>query len=148
PLPVFSTVFHILGAAGQVFENETDKLPVYERFYLGGMSSIRGFEYGKVSPIDPETGDRIGGDRMWYTNTEIVFPLVKEQGVFGVVFFDAGTAVAEDQDFTFDDVAKAAGIELRWLSPLGPLRVGWGYNLDPKADEPQSVWDFSVGGQF
>lgn len=148
PLPVFSTVFHFLGAAGQVFENETDKLPVYERFYLGGMSSIRGFEYGKVSPIDPETGDRIGGDRMWYTNTEIVFPLVKEQGVFGVVFFDAGTAIAEDQDFTFDDVAKATGIELRWLSPLGPLRVVWGYNLDPKEDEPQSVWDFSVGGQF
>jgi len=144
----YGTVFHVLGAAGQVWENEEGKLPVYERFYLGGMSSIRGYEYGKVSPIDPETGDRIGGDRMWYTNAEIVLPLLKEQGVFGVVFFDAGNSIAEDQDFTFDETAKAAGLEIRWLSPFGPLRVVWGYNLDPLPDEPQTVWDFSVGGQF
>jgi outer membrane protein insertion porin family len=147
PLP-FSTVFHVLGAAGQVWENETDKLPVYERFYLGGMSTIRGYEYGKVSPIDPQTGDRIGGDRMWYTNIEIVVPLLKEQGVFGVAFFDAGDSLADDQDWTFNEVAKAVGLEIRWLSPVGPLRVVWGYNLDPLRDEPQSVWDFSIGGQF
>ncbi len=147
PLP-FSTVFHVLGAAGQVWENETDKLPVYERFYLGGMSSIRGYEYGKVSPIDPQTGDRIGGDRMWYTNVEIVVPMLKEQGVFGVVFFDAGDSLADDQDWTFNEIAKAVGLEIRWLSPMGPLRVVWGYNLDPLFDEPQSVWDFSIGGQF
>ncbi len=147
PLPL-STVFHVLGAAGKVWENEKGKLPVYERFYLGGMSTIRGFEYGKVSPIDPLTLDRIGGDRMWYTNIELVVPVLKEQGVFGVAFFDAGNSLAEDQDFTFDEVAKAVGLEVRWLSPMGPLRVVWGYNLDPLRDEPQSVWDFSIGGQF
>ena len=112
------------------------------------MSSIRGYEYGKVSPIDPETGDRIGGDRMWYTNVEIVVPLLKEQGVFGVVFFDAGDSLAEDEDWTLDEIAKAVGLEIRWLSPMGPLRVVWGYNLDPLDDEPQTVWDFSIGGQF
>ena len=49
--PMFwKTVFHVKGAAGQVFENETDKLPVYERFYLGGLNSVRGFEYGDISP--------------------------------------------------------------------------------------------------
>jgi outer membrane protein insertion porin family len=147
PLP-FSTVFHVLGSAGQVWENENRKLPVYERFYLGGMSSIRGYEYGKVSPIDPLTGDRIGGDRMWYTNVEFVVPVLKEQGVFGVAFFDAGDSLAEDMDWTFDQMAKAVGLEIRWLSPMGPLRVVWGYNLDPLRDEPQTVWDFSIGGQF
>ena len=147
PLP-FSTVFHVLGSAGQVWENEEGKLPVYERFYLGGMSSIRGYEYGKVSPIDPETGDRIGGDRMWYTNVEFVVPVLKKQGVFGVAFFDAGDSLADDQEWTFNEVAKAVGLEIRWLSPMGPLRVVWGYNLDPLPDEPQTVWDFSIGGQF
>ncbi len=147
PMP-FDTVFHALGAIGKVWENEEDKLPVYERFYLGGMSSIRGYEYGKVSPIDPLTGDRIGGDRMWYTNVEIVVPLLKEQGVFGVAFFDAGDSIAEDQDWTFNEIAKAVGLEIRWLSPMGPLRIVWGYNLDPLDDEPQTVWDFSIGGQF
>jgi len=146
---LWNTVFHVLGAVGQVWENETDKLPVYERFYLGGMSSIRGFEYGKVSPIDPATGDRVGGDRMWYVNTEVVVPLVKEQGVYGVVFFDAGEALADDVNWSPEDrIAKGTGLELRWLSPMGPLRIVWGYNLDPLDDEPQSVWDFSIGGQF
>ena len=147
PMP-FGTVFHALGSVGKVWENEKDKLPVYERFYLGGMSSIRGYEYGKVSPIDPLTGDRIGGDRMWYTNIEIVVPLLKEQGVFGVAFFDAGDSLAEDQEWTFNEIAKAVGLEIRWLSPMGPLRIVWGYNLDPLGDEPQTVWDFSIGGQF
>jgi len=148
PLPIFSTVFHVLGSAGAAFENEPDKLPVYERFYLGGMSSIRGYEYGMVSPIDPETGDRIGGDRMWYTNLELVFPIVKKQGVYGVVFFDAGDSIAEGDEYTFNEIAKGTGVELRWLSPMGPLRVVYGYNIDPLPDEPQTVWDFSIGGQF
>ncbi len=51
PLP-FKTVFYVKGAAGQVFENEPGKLPVYERFYLGGLNSVRGFKYGKISPLD------------------------------------------------------------------------------------------------
>ncbi len=147
PLP-WTTVFHFKAAAGQVWENEEDKLPVYERFYLGGMNSIRGFEYGKASPIDPATGDRIGGDKMWYTNFEYVFPLLAEAGVRGVIFFDAGKVYADDEDWNIDSYNKATGLELRWMSPMGPLRLVWGYNLDPKEDEDQTVWDFSMGGSF
>lgn len=144
------TVFHIKGAAGQVFENETDKLPVYERFYLGGMNSVRGFEYGKISPVDPVTLERIGGDKMWYTNTEIIFPLLETQGLMGLVFYDAGQVLADDEDwFKFNEsIKQGAGIGIRWLSPMGPLQAVWGYNLDPLPDEDTSVWDFSVGGTF
>ncbi|OEU47528.1 MAG: outer membrane protein assembly factor BamA [Desulfobulbaceae bacterium S5133MH15] len=147
---VFSTVFHIKGAAGQVFENEPGKLPVYERFYLGGLNSVRGFEYGKISPIDPTTLDRIGGDKMWYTNIEFVFPLLKTQGVHGAIFYDSGQVLNDDEDFftVNDSIKNSAGLEVRWLSPMGPLRVVWGYNLDPLPDEDQAVWDFSIGGSF
>lgn len=147
PLP-WTTVFHFKAAAGQVWENETGKLPVYERFYLGGMNTIRGFEFGKASPIDPETGDRIGGDKMWYTNIEYVFPLLPEAGVRGVFFFDAGKVYAQEEDWNIDSYNKAAGVEVRWMSPMGPLRLVWGYNLDPKDDEDSTVWDFSMGGSF
>ncbi|MGB3209818.1 MAG: outer membrane protein assembly factor BamA [Desulforhopalus sp.] len=148
PMP-FKTVFHVKGAAGQVFENEDDKLPVYERFYLGGLNSIRGFEFGKVSPLDPDTDERIGGDKMWYTNAEVIFPLLETQGLMGVVFFDSGQVLDDDEDWgDFTDVKKATGLGIRWLSPMGPLRVVWGYNLDPQEDEDSSVWDFSVGGTF
>ena len=145
--PLFwKSSFHVKGAIGQVDENETDKLPVYERFYLGGMRTIRGFEYGDVSPIDPDTGERIGGDKMWYTNFEIIFPILDEQGIQGLVFFDAGQASEDDWDFS--DYKQATGLGLRWLSPMGPISIVWGYNLDPLEDEDSSVFDFSIGGTF
>lgn len=148
PLP-FTTTFHFKAAAGQVFENEPGKLPVYERFYLGGLNSVRGFEYAKISPIDPVSGERIGGDKMWYTNTEFIFPLLKAQGLNGVLFYDAGQVYNDDEDWNVNDSVKnAVGFGVRWLSPMGPLRLVWGYNLDPTPDEDESVWDFSVGGVF
>lgn len=154
--PLFwKTTFHVKGAAGQVFENETEKLPVYERFYLGGINTVRGFEYGKISPIDPDSisaanpdGDRIGGDKMWYTNFEIIFPILEEQGIQGLTFFDAGQVYNDDEDWSMDDFEKAVGLGFRWLSPMGPISVVWGVNLDPKDDEDQSVFDFSIGGTF
>ncbi len=147
---ILESVFHVKGAAGQVFENENGKLPVYERFYLGGLNSVRGFEYAKISPIDPLTLDRIGGDKMWYTNIEVIFPLLKAQGLNGVVFYDSGQVMDDDEDWLAvnDSVKHSAGVEVRWLSPMGPLRVVWGYNLDPLPDEDDSVWDFSIGGNF
>ena len=147
---IWKTVFHQEVSAGQVFENEAGKLPVYERFYLGGLSTVRGYEYAKISPIDPLTGDRIGGDKMWYTNTEIIFPLLQTQGLNGLVFFDAGNVLDNDQSWANvnESYAKAVGLGIKWLSPMGPLTVVWGYNLDPIEDEKTAVWDFSVGGTF
>ncbi len=149
PMP-FKTAFHANLAAGQVFENQTDKLPVYERFYLGGLNSVRGFKYAKISPLDSVTGERIGGDKMWYTNTEVVFPLLENQGLLGVLFFDAGQVLNDEEDWGdfSNSVKKASGVEVRWLSPMGPLRLVWGYNLDAIKGEDESVWDFSVGGTF
>ncbi len=147
--PLFwDTVFHVHGAAGQVFENENGGLPVYERFFLGGLNSIRGFDYGKVSPRDPVTDERIGGDKMWYTNFEYIFPLLAEQGINGVAFFDMGYVFNDDEDWGFDDYKKSVGLGIRWFSPIGPLRLEWGYNLDPQDDEDDAVWDFSIGGVF
>lgn len=147
--PLFwETVFHFHGAAGQAFENEDNGLPVYERFFLGGLRSIRGFDFGKVSPRDPITGERIGGDKMWFTNFEYIFPLLTEQGINGVVFFDMGNVLNDDEDWNVDDFKKAVGVGIRWFSPIGPLRLEWGYNLDPLEDEDTSVWDFSIGGVF
>ncbi len=147
PLP-WTTVFHFKAAAGQVWENEPGKLPVYERFYLGGINTIRGFEYASASPIDPLTGDRIGGDKMWYTNIEYVFPIAPAAGIRGVVFFDAGNVFADAEEWNIKSYNRAVGVEFRWISPMGPLRLVWGYNLDPEPDVDQSVWDFSMGGSF
>jgi len=143
---VWKTVLHLKGAAGQAFENENDKFPVYERFYLGGINTVRGFEYGKISPMND--GDRIGGDQMWYTNVEIIFPIMESQGIQGITFFDSGQVYGDDDERSDDSPESAVGLGIRWLSPMGPISVVWGYNLDPRDDEDSSVFDFSIGGTF
>nr|WP_321465394.1 outer membrane protein assembly factor BamA [uncultured Desulfobulbus sp.] len=145
---VWSTVFHVKGAIGQAFENEDDKLPVYEHFFLGGMNSIRGFESASISPLDPDTGDKIGGDKMWYGTVSIIFPLIKDMGMDGEIFHDFGNVYDVDDDWDFGDYKKTAGVGILWASPLGPLRLAWGFNLDQKDGEDSSNWDFSMGGTF
>jgi outer membrane protein insertion porin family len=149
-------VFHYKLAGGTVIEDETDALPVHERFYLGGLNTVRGFENGKISLIDDKTGDRYGGTNMVYQNVEFLFPIAKDAGLSGVVFFDAGNVwggLDETTDIGFEsfeanEISMGAGFGFRWLSPMGPLRLEWGKNLDPAIDEDSSVWDFSMGGNF
>ena len=145
---VWDTVFHVRGSAGKAFENETGKLPVYENFFLGGMNSIRGFKSSTISPLDPVTLDKIGGDKMWFGTISIINPIVKDMGIDGEIFTDFGNVYAADQSWDFSDYKKAAGVGVLWASPLGPLRLAWGFNLDPKNGEASSTWDFSMGGNF
>ena len=145
---VWQTVLHVKAAAGQAFENEDNKLPVYEHFYLGGMNTIRGFDSSSISPRDPETNEKIGGDKMWYANISIMYPLVKDAGLYGEVFTDFGNVYDVDDNWDFSDYKKTAGFGFLWMSPMGPLRLAWGYNLDKKEDEDSSNWDFSIGSTF
>ena len=144
----WDTAFSVQGKWGYIDQRPGGKLPVYEKFRLGGMNTVRGFEYGDISPIDPITGDRIGGEKMMCYNIEFRLPLVKEQGVMGVLFFDAGNVYTKDEDYTFSGIRMGAGAGIRWYSPVGPLRLEWGKNLDPKADEPSSNWEFTIGTPF
>jgi len=143
-----TTTFHALGSIGQIFGNSEGHLPVFEKFYLGGINTIRGFDNGKISPIDPKTGNRIGGDKMWYANLEYTFPIAKEQGVLGVIFYDVGNVYDIGTTWRFLLCKRSAGAGIRWLSPMGPLRLEWGYNLHPLPDENTSNWEFSIGGNF
>ena len=147
PAPL-GTTFHVRGSAGQAWENDTNGLPVFERYFLGGINTVRGFKFAYISPTDPETGDRIGGNKMWFTNTEILFPLAAKQGVQGVVFYDMGEVLNDNQDWSFSDYKKSAGVGINWFSPMGPLRIECGFNLDPQTGEAHSVWDFTMGGTF
>ena len=144
----WDSTFHYKLAAGYAFSNGGDTLPVFENFYLGGMNSIRGFKSSHVSPRDPKTGEKIGGGKMWYSNVEWIFPLVKDAGLKGLLFFDCGNVYEEDADWDFGSIKKSVGSGVRWQSPMGPLRLEWGYNIDPLENEDQSNWDFSMGGTF
>lgn len=163
--PLFwRTVFAFRGHLGYIMEVAGEEIPIDERYFLGGLSSVRGFKSRQLGPrvrnattvYDPATGtfvetgsnyEYIGGNKAAYFNFEYQFPLVREAGIKGVLFYDAGNAWEEDRDF-FSDMRHSAGAGIRWFSPLGPLRLEWGYNLKPRDGERRSDLEFSIGTAF
>ncbi len=140
PLPL-ETVFDIRGRIGYLQANEGKPLPVYERYYLGGIGTLRGLR--DIGPRDPVTGDLIGGTTMLSFSADYVFPLIKNAGMKGVVFYDTGNAW--ENGYHLNDMRQTAGAGIRWYSPVGPLRLEWGYVLDRKDGEDPSRWEFTIG---
>jgi len=125
--------FHFTGG----YENA---VPLPERFFGGGASSDRAFPEYQSGPRDPETGFPIGGDAMFFNQTELRFPLIGEN-VGGVLFHDFGNTFAGASNFTFrvkqnglgdfDYMVHAVGFGIRYRTPVGPFRVDLAYDLNP-----------------
>jgi outer membrane protein insertion porin family len=132
---------------GFIQGNDGREIPLQERYRLGGITTVRGFEAWSIGP-KAENGEVIGGDKELLFNFEVIFPIAPEIKLKGVVFFDAGNAWDVGVPYRLDDLRTSVGFGLRWFSPVGPLRVEWGYNLRPLPGEKQSSWDFAVGTFF
>jgi outer membrane protein insertion porin family len=142
----WSTVGVIHARFGYMQQLPWGAMPAYEKFYLGGIDSVRGFKYAEISPRDPNTNERIGGDKFTQLNVEYRFPIYKKLGLMGTVFFDAGNVYGAN--WVPPALRTSIGAGFRWFSPMGPLRVEWGYNLSKKPWERTSAWEFTMGGQF
>jgi outer membrane protein insertion porin family len=126
-----------------------EEIPLFERFFLGGPYSVRGFRSRSISPTDPNTGELIGGNKELVANLEYLFPIVGEIGFKGVLFFDAGNSWAQGSwPFMDQGLWAAYGVGIRWYSPMGPLRFEWGRNLDRREGQPKSVMEFTIGTAF
>ncbi|MEW6490225.1 MAG: outer membrane protein assembly factor BamA [Thermodesulfobacteriota bacterium] len=142
---------HVLtlhGRAGYIHSLQGRSIPIYERYTLGGINSLRGLKSRSIGPVDAESGDVVGGDKELLFNVEYLFPLIEEAKLRGVVFFDMGNAWEEGETYLETPMRRTAGAGVRWFSPMGPLRLEWGYVLDRKAGEGASQWEFSIGGFF
>jgi outer membrane protein insertion porin family len=150
----------------KVIVTETDRLPIYEKFFVGGIQTVRGFEYGRAGPID-EMGEPAGAKMMAVLNAEWVFPLAREIGLRGALFFDVGKGFDKlrDKDHlvlnynalnkSFRTLTKpgaglfplkfGAGPGIRWFSPFGPIHIDIGFNLNPKKGEKGNVIEFTAG---
>jgi outer membrane protein insertion porin family len=150
-MPLFGEVRGIAHAeGGYVIQNKDKTLPDYEKFYMGGIGSLRGFERDDLAPEDNK-GNSVGGDKYVQFNFEVVFPLIKEVGVHGLLFFDTGNVYGEDVDVELDPASlrQSAGAGIRWLSPMGPFDIEYGYILDPKdSDHGPGQWEFTMTSSF
>jgi outer membrane protein insertion porin family len=145
---VWKLVFHPRLEIGYIQPLTGKDVPIYSRFFAGGLNSLRGFKPSSVGPKDPVTGEYLGGDKEVLLNLELIFPIFEDIKMKGVVFFDTGNVWGHDEQWNFGDLRYSIGAGIRWVSPLGPIRVEWGYNLDPRPDENPAEWNFSIGTSF
>ena len=146
--PFWDIVGVLHGRAGYVKQMENKDLPDYEKFYMTGLNGLRGFERDDLSPRD-ENGSEIGANKYVVGNAEIRFPLFTKAGLYGVVFFDTGAAWSEGEDMEPSDLRESAGGGFRWRSPMGPIRLEYGWILDPKpTDQASGSWEFSMASTF
>ena len=120
--------------------------PVFEKFYAGGLGSIRGFDYRGISPRSGPKECPIGGKFLFLAGAEYTFPLVGEQ-LRGVLFIDTGTAT--DSGLTPYRVAVGPGI--RWILPIFgqvPLNVNLGFPLMKDDQDDTEIFSFSMGLNF
>ncbi len=152
---------------GYNYGGNDGELPLFERYFPGGINSLRGFEVRSLGPrviVDSQgkgsndhcpfgdgqcarlvNRDVIGGSQQLVFNNELTFPIVQALGLKGVVFFDAGNAFLASEGIAFEEMRMSVGGGVRWLSPIGPLRIEVGFPLNPQSgDEIQRV-QFSFG---
>lgn len=134
----------------------TRAVPLYERYFLGGPNSLRGYYPRTVGPtvqiVSGPAGSvgafNYGGTKMVQGNFELEVPIYTPAGFKAVAFFDAGNAYAEEQNISFRNLKMDYGFGFRWLSPMGPLRFEWGMPINRQPGEDSVVFNFTIGDLF
>jgi outer membrane protein insertion porin family len=130
------------------------ELPLFERYFPGGINSVRGYKILSLGPrnvVSDDFGnqigsDPIGGSQQLIFNNEVIFPILEALGVKGLFFFDAGNAFSAAQGIQIGELRMSVGPGIRWLSPIGPLRIELGFPLNKHVGDETQTFMFSFGG--
>ncbi len=129
---------------------DTDDLPFFERFFSGGISSVRGFENNSLGPRD-SNGDSAGGDFVVNARAELLFPVPFAQDVKGLrmsAFIDGGNVYEDYDSFDADDIRYSAGLSATWISPLGPFTLSYAKPLNAESGDEEQKIQFTIGTSF
>ena len=148
PLP-FDTRISVRARYGVVTglntSGQNQPVPLTELYFVGGINTMRGFQFGKAGPVTT-SNTLLGAASELIFNFDYIFPISEEAKLNGVIFFDYGKGFSGDTVST--PMRSAAGLEGRWVSPFGPLRAAYGINLDPNPGEKKGVFEFTIGTLF
>ena len=142
--------------AGYITPFDGRELPLWERFFLGGEDSLRGFGIRSVYPltkddryfVDVQSGTIEGGNRYYLSNIEYVFHITEQMDV--AFFGDIGNTYHERQKWDLSNYRADAGVEVRFFIPMFnvPLRLIWATNLKEKPGDDFSHFQFTIGLTF
>ncbi|MEM8954561.1 MAG: BamA/TamA family outer membrane protein [Verrucomicrobiota bacterium] len=143
--PVGRSTLRLAARAGIIDPSGDEELPIDLRFFSGGAQSVRSFRERDLGPKD-RNNFPIGGEFVTVFNVEYEIPVV---GPFSVApFFDAGNLLSQAEDAGFSDMHYAGGLGLILNSPIGPLRIDYGHNLNRGENEPSGSWHIGFGVGF
>jgi len=128
--------------------DDTPAVPIYERFYAGGSNTIRGYRERRIGPKDSTSNDPIGGEGMLVGNVEYTFPLY-EKVIKGAVFYDMGNIWEQWEDIETNGLKSSAGFGVRVKTPIGPVRLDWGYPFSKiSGEEKKGRFHFTLSQGF
>lgn len=139
---------------------DTTELPFFERYFAGGLRTVRGYDSNSLGPRDLNTGEPIGGNMRVTAGADLIFPIPfvekAPRSVRFSAFYDIGNVFLDD-DFTFNSnkegfdssqLRTSAGISFVWLAPIGPLRFSWARALNDVPGDDLRNFQFSIGSFF
>ncbi len=157
---------------GYITALENQMLPIFEKYFVGGIYNVRGFEPRSIGPRmkigadgnDPQsisTYMNVGGNKQLIANLELEFPIFPQVNIRGVLFLDAGNAFGEQDALlaerydpethrkeTVGGLYWSTGFGFRWFSPIGPLRFEWGIPLTRRPMDRDILFEFTIGNPF
>ncbi len=140
-LPLIASAHARIGYADAL--GGTERVPIDYRFYVGGDNSVRGFKWGEAGPKD-KNGDPEGANRELILNFELGYDVMKMLRI--IAFLDVGAGWWDTVNL--GDIREGAGLGIRVMTPMGPIRFDWGFKLDRKSGEDPSEWHFGMGTYF
>lgn len=143
-------------ALGKISGYSGRAVPLYRRYSLGGVGTIRGFDAYGISLRDPVTNDAVGGDKKIMGSLNVFFPLpyMQTEGFRGVAYVDAGAvwgnaaSVGVSEKFSTSAIRVSAGLGVEWVSPIGPISIAWGLPLRKRVGDIERSFEFAIGTQF
>jgi outer membrane protein insertion porin family len=129
-----------------------EDLPAFERYFMGGASSLRGFTIQQVGPLD-SLGQPLGGEQSLLFNFELQYPLTDGFRLFA--FYDRGNVYGSgfntsttDTSINLSKMRQSVGGGIRFFSPFGPIGLAYGFKLDKRTGESAGEFHFSAGNAF
>ena len=141
---VFAKKFTI-GVIQPFGSTQTLDVPIFKRFFAGGSTSMRGFPFQKLGPLD-RNNDPLGGNSLLVGSFEVRYPIYGDFG--GVAFLDYGNVYTDEWSFPLQDIKYAPGLGLRYDTIIGPVRFDVGYALNPEPGITRIQFFISIGQAF